>query len=377
MPFVAPATWTKRSRRVAGSFQVRTARSPAAPARGAARTAAARRSRRRAIRRRRARRPATGRSGGAGAPSASTSRASAKTSAGGAATSMPIGCASQATGARRRSMVWRARSASAGPRTLVERHPAASVGRAVELVAQVAADDADAVDDADRVHPARRAVLDGSWNSRSLTSTTTISPRSPSPRAARGRPPGRGLAELEAAAGQRPEVPGPDGRGDVAEQDAVLVVAAQRVRGDADRSRLTAQERARKRGSRARPAGTRSPITRPIVARTSGRAASRRRRTRTARAGEERLDEPRDGVLRREPAAHRPVVGGGGPPGRARPGRRHRWPAAASSAETRARWRPSPVNGSRNPAASPTRNQPGPPAGRPGCRAGRRPRSRR
>ena len=31
---------------------------------------------------------------------------------------------------------------------------------------------------------------------------------------------------------------------------------------------------------------------------------------------------------------------------------------AASSAETRARWSPSPLNGSRNPAASPTRNQP-------------------
>ncbi len=33
---------------------------------------------------------------------------------------------------------------------------------------------------------------------------------------------------------------------------------------------------------------------------------------------------------------------------------------AASSAETRARCRPSPVNGSRNPAASPASNQPGP-----------------
>ena len=34
--------------------------------------------------------------------------------------------------------------------------------------------------------------------------------------------------------------------------------------------------------------------------------------------------------------------------------------AAASSAETSARWSPSPVNGSRNPAASPTSSQPGP-----------------
>ena len=34
--------------------------------------------------------------------------------------------------------------------------------------------------------------------------------------------------------------------------------------------------------------------------------------------------------------------------------------AAARRAETSARWRPSPVNGSRNPAASPTTSQPGP-----------------
>ena len=49
-----------------------------------------------------------------------------------------------------------------------------------------------------------------------------------------------------------------------------------RRRGSLDPRVMARAAAARKRGSSARPAGTRSPITRPIVARTSGRAASRR-----------------------------------------------------------------------------------------------------
>ena len=132
---------------------------------------------------------------------------------------------------------------------------------------------------------------------------------------------GRRFAELDAAAGQGPDVADPDRRGDVAEQDPIAIVADDRVRGDArPLARVGrrvgvhgASSAARNRGSSPRLAGTRSPITRPMVARTSGLVASRRAAySNIARPSEECLDEPGHGVLRGEPPPHRPVVGGEG-----------------------------------------------------------------
>ena len=102
-------------------------------------------------------------------------------------------------------------------------------------------------------------------------------------------------------------------------------------------------------------------MTRPIVARTAGRGGDPARRVlEQRRAAEEGLDQPRHGVLGGEPPTHRPVVGSDGAVRTLRASSAARIAAAASSVETSARWRPSPVNGSRNPAASPTSNQPGP-----------------
>ena len=140
-----------------------------------------------------------------------------------------------------------------------------------------------------------------------------------------------------------------------------------------------ARSAARKRGSSARPAGTRSPITRPIVARTASRdrrPAGRRTRTAPGAPGTPGPATTRASLARNR-RAHRAVVGG----------EARRSPAAARRRDGRGRRArprrargagPRPVNGSRNPAASPTSSQPGPgPPARPGGRAARRRRPRR
>ena len=81
--------------------------------------------------------------------------------------------------------------------------------------------------------------------------------------------PAEGHAEKEGT------VTHPDGRVDVAEQDAVALVSDDGIGGDADAVPAAivachgARSAATNRGSRPREAGMRSPIPRPIVARTS------------------------------------------------------------------------------------------------------------
>ena len=149
------------------------------------------------------------------------------------------------------------------------------------------------------------------------------------------------LAEVEPPPGSVQISPARDRRGDPAEQDPAGLVEAQGVGGDAGPlvAGHGASSAARKRGSSARPAGTRSPITRPIVARTRRAGGDPARRVLEQRGpAEEGLDEPRHGVLGEEPALHRPVVGGEAR--RRRPRSCAAIAAAASSAETSARWRP-------------------------------------
>ena len=117
------------------------------------------------------------------------------------------------------------------PRRLPEREPAACVGRAVDLVAQLAADDPHAVDDADRVHPAGRHP--------DPSTTSVLDVGQPDDLAlvagflgelAQDRDLGR-LTELETASRQRPDLSGPDRRGDLAEQDpSALVGGTERMR---------------------------------------------------------------------------------------------------------------------------------------------------
>ena len=223
------------------------------------------------------------------------------------------------------------------PRQLPEAQPRASDGvnqRHVSVEPSGSsrsspADDADAIEDADRVQPvgAVHVVEDAVADADEAIELADVA-------GLLGQLAQDGdlrrFAEIEAAAGQRPYVADPDRRRDVAEQDPAGVVVRDGIGGDTRRptgagSGLPrhaaspahgASSDARKRGSSPREAGTRSPITRPIVARTSGRAASRRAAySKGAGPGEERLDEPRDGVLGGEPAAHGPVVGRGGSAG--------------------------------------------------------------
>ena len=158
----------------------------------------------------------------------------------------------------------------------------------------------------------------------------------------------RRLAEVEPAARQRPDVADADRRigcgtagpgrrssrhdrigGDT---DAVAPLTARAGRrGTADRARATP--------GRGRPSRGPSSHGRRVAS-ASRRAAYSNRRG----PGEERLDEPRDGVLRREPAAHRAVVGVG----------RTAAPCGSPAAERgvdraapRARSRPAPDGGPR------------------------------
>ena len=104
------------------------------------------------------------------------------------------------------------------------------------------------------------------------------------------------------------------------------------------------------------PRRYRSPIASPSVARRSWRDDTRRAAYSKSRGlREEELDEPRHAVLGQEATLHRPFIRPEG--ARSVPRRCARIAAAASSAEVRPRYRPSPVNGSRKPAASPTSSQ--------------------
>ena len=131
----------------------------------------------------------------------------------------------------------------------------------------------------------------------------------------------------------------------------------------AGRSAVTARAHGRSsaatnRGSRAREAGTRSPITRPIVSRTRPRAARRRaawskRAGRARNAWTTRLRTSFD--RNRAVMARSYAVSAAASPSSAR-----LTAAAARLADVSARCSPSPVKGSRNPAASPTSSQPRP-----------------
>ena len=176
----------------------------------------------------------------------------------------------------------------------------------------------------------------------------------------------RRLAEVEAAARQRPDVADARSSAGCGTAAPAPVVTHDRVGGDPDAVLASRCEQgaARNRGSSPRDAGTRSPITRPIVARTSGRVGESSRGV-FERAGAGRGTTGR--ATRRRPSSRTGGASSGRrrrPHGRAvsdRPPTSMAWIAtAASSVETSARWMPSPVNGSRKPAASPTRNQPGP-----------------
>ena len=258
----------------------------AARARARARTAAARRSRTRASRRprggRRARAavvgeqplPARRRRGRAG-----------RRARGGAAMSIPIvECISDAPArAPRRS------SGTAGSAAeLRERDPGREVGRAVDLVTELAVR-----------RPSRGTGCPIEWmpvaarrrrrlEDRRADTEQRVhgSPSSPvSSRSSRRTPVGRVLAEVEAAAGQRPQRRRRRPAADPVSRTASPPLDP-RVGGDPRPARTTPRparvlahgrrSAARNRGSRARDAGTRSPITRPIVARTSSRRASRR-----------------------------------------------------------------------------------------------------
>ena len=87
-----------------------------------------------------------------------------------------------------------------------------------------------------------------------------------------------GLAELESATRQRPDLAGRHRRRDATEQDPPGLIHGERIGRDPGplAVRHGASSVVRKRGSSARLAGTRSPMTRPIVARTAGREAMRR-----------------------------------------------------------------------------------------------------
>ena len=179
-------------------------------------------------------------------------------------------------------------------------HAARSVELA-DLVAQLAAGHRDAVQ-------RRRTFVDpvpARWSRRVRapptgrpTSSLERGRRGPSPRRARagrlGRAPRRTRGRRRGAStGRRPAVPGDDPD----EQDRVVAPRTTRRRrsGPARRRRRPRcgapsaaahgpRSPARNRGSRARDAGTRSPITRPIVARTASRSREpAARRTRTAR----------------------------------------------------------------------------------------------
>ena len=157
-----------------------------------------------------------------------------------------------------------------------------------------------------------------SWTS-SRHSTSPVSPvSSPSSRSTASSgaspnsrpPPGSSPDRLGHDPGRRPAEQDPAGR---------RRWSARRPRRASGSCSCPLTARAARRGSadRARDsAGTRSPITRPIVARTAGRAATRRAAySNSAGRARKRLDEPRDGVLAAEPPPHRPVVGveGAGP----------------------------------------------------------------
>ena len=97
----------------------------------------------------------------------------------------------------------------------------------------------------------------------------------------------RMLAELDPATGQRPGADVDLEDRQPGEEDPAVVVRAERIAPEAGPARRRGlrdlaglghgrSSPARKRGSRAVEAGTRSPITRPMVSRTVGRSASRR-----------------------------------------------------------------------------------------------------
>ena len=286
MPFVAPATWTNRSRRVAGSFQVRLRQATGIPRpRNGTNGRRARRTRTRGRRPARvADRPRSRVVGEEALP--------ARDVAGQRGT--------RARAARRRRCRWWCASLS-GPtgrvprstsvdqptgRRSAARDPCRVSVEPSDLVAQLAAGDraryrmptaVDAV-------PARRLVrLDDIRSRRRRGRRSGRQPRllgelaehaaHRRPRRTRGRRPG----SVHARRRGRPA--------EAAQQDPLVRLAPRvgREAGPLDDAagrrgigRHGPRSPARNRGSRARDAGTRSPITRPIVARTAARLARRR-----------------------------------------------------------------------------------------------------
>ena len=142
---------------------------------------------------------------------------------------------------------------------------------------ELAAGDPDAIDDPDGVH--LRAVVSGrpATTHRQLIDLALVARFLGSSRRTPTRVVRRSRARRPAAS--RPA--GDDRRRDATQEDPARVVEGERVRRRPGRVAPRplghgASSDARKRGSSARDAGTRSPITRPIVARTDGRAATRR-----------------------------------------------------------------------------------------------------
>ena len=271
------------------------------------------------------------------------------------------------TSAPRPARAPRTNSTSGSASSSVERDPLGVVGRAVGLVAQLAAGDRHPVHDADHVEPVPAGVCSGS-GCRADPEEAVDRPASPVSSASSRRTPSAGSSP-----NSRPPPGSVQRRARRSRGDPARAGRHRRPRtrrrpraGSAGRCRRPPaiaghgpRSPARNRGSRARDAGTRSPITRPIVARMSSRSA-RCRAARSNSGGRARNDSTRRETrsLLANRSAHGALVGVERAGAGRRAGgvdRRRREPRGDE-----ARWRPSPVNGSRNPAASPTTSQPGP-----------------